>query len=155
MPFSTITSLGHPTAPTANLDRPVADASCRGAAPSGHSPGGIVVAFTPRADARLHLTMRDRLSVAHWNAALPPGSYRLVIHPRLPGDPPELGDMALVYRPSDPWAAWGFTRQGALILAWNCVTGVDAGRFAEMDEALAALLGPASQPAAAPIAVDV
>ncbi len=138
MPFSTITSSSRPTTLAARLDVPAGHASCAGTALPGRS--GIVVAFTARAEHRLHLTMRDRLSVAHWNAALPLGSYRLVIHPHLPGDPPELGDMALVYRPADPWAAWGFTRQGERILAWNCVTGIDAGRFAEMDEALTTVL---------------
>ncbi len=124
MPSSTITSPGH--------------ASCD--ASSLPSQSGIVIAFAPRPERRAHLTMRDRLSVLHWTAALPPGFDRLVIHARLPGDPPELGDMALVYRPSEPWAAWGFTRQGEAILTWNCVTGADGGHFAEMDEALEAVL---------------
>ena len=123
MPRSTIPSPGH--------------AACDGG--SLPSRSGIVIAFAPRPERRAHLTMRDRLSVIHWNAALPPGFDRLVIHARLPGDPPELGDMALAYRPAEPWAAWGFARQGEAILTWNCVTGVDAGRFAEMDEALAAV----------------
>lgn len=153
MPFSTITSPDHLTGPAATLDAAAAHAPYAGDSLPGRS--GIVIAFAPRAERRLHLTMRDRLSVAHWGAALPPGFDRLVIHPRLPGDPPELGDMALVYRPSDPWAAWGFTRQGQLILAWNCVTGVDAGRFDEMDEALAAVLGSAGHQASAGATVEV
>ncbi len=139
MPSSITITTDHPAGPTAGLDAPAGHASKAGNSLPDRS--GIVVAFTPRADRRMHLTMRDRLSVAHWNATLLPGVYRLVIHPRLPGDPPELGDMALVYRSADPWAAWGFTRQGERILAWNCVNGLDAGCFAEMDEALAAVLG--------------
>ena len=139
MSSSIIISPNHPAVPADRPDAPAEDASSAGSSLPGRS--AIVVAFAPRAERRLPLTMRDRLSVAHWNATLLPGFYRLVIHPRLPGDPPELGDMALVYRPSDPWAAWGFTRQGERILAWNCVNGADAGCFAEMDEALAAVLG--------------
>ncbi len=104
---------------------------------------GIVVPFVPRVAQRQHLTMRDRMSAASRAAELPLLGYdRLVIHSRLPGDPPELGDLLLIYRTGEPWASWGFARQGDAIMAWCCATGADVGRFGDLDEALAHVLAP-------------
>ncbi len=87
--------------------------------------------------------MRDRMRAASWQAGLAMLGYdRLVIHSRVPGDPPELGDLLLAYRIGEPWAAFGFRRQGDAILAWSCATGADIGRFADLDEALTDVLCP-------------
>lgn len=114
--------------------------------------GAIIVPFSPRAPQRQHLTVRDRMSAANWDAEMPLFGYdRLVIHNRMPGDPPELGDMLLAYRTGEPWAAWGFARDREVILAWACATGADIGRFRDLDEALTRLLCPPEPRQAVPM----
>lgn len=100
-----------------------------------------IIAFPTGRSAATRFTLEDRLEICRWAAALRRcGSDRLVIHERLPSDPPELGDYLSIYRAGQVWACCGIARQRGRILAWCSATGQDTGPFATLREALQAML---------------
>ena len=109
---------------------------------SGRPGRGEVIAFPSHRTAVSRFTLQDRLEIVRCAAALgSAGGDRLVIHDRLPTDPPEIGDWLSIYRPGEIWACCGIARQRGRILAWSSVTGEDVGPFATLREALQAMLG--------------
>ncbi len=115
-----------------------------------HPQGSKVLAFPAgRADGS-RFTMHDRLEICRWSDALRRrGCDRLVIHERMPSDPPEVGDYLSIYRAGQVWARCGVARQRTRILAWCSLTGEDIGPFDTLREALGAVL--AIEPAAVPV----
>lgn len=109
---------------------------------SGRPGRGEVIAFPSHCTAVSRFTLQDRLEIVRHAAALgSAGRDRLVIHERLPIDPPDIGDWLSIYRPGESWACCGIARQRGRIVAWSSVTGEDLGPFATLREALQAMLG--------------
>ncbi len=97
-----------------------------------------VIRLPPRA-ARPGFTRRDLAELEGW--ARGERSFTL--------EEGEAGPFAMLYPRAMPWAAWGVARQDSggadgSVLVWDCVTLADLGRFACMQEALAAMPGAAA-----------
>ncbi len=81
------------------------------------------------------------MQVGFWqDRARHAGYDRMVIHDRDEGDASEVGNFLSVHLSGQAWSRWGFSRAGASINAWCCLTGADVGEFASMNEALTAVL---------------
>jgi hypothetical protein len=108
--------------------------------------GAIIIPFPVRGPVGEHLTVEDRIAACDWEAtAILFGYDRMIIHERLPSDPPDVANFLSIYRAGEQWATWCLARRGGSLLAWACATGADIGRFRTIGEALTAiLLTPAS-----------
>ncbi len=119
----------------------------------GHPHGSTVIAFPAGRSGGSRFTVQDRLEICRWSDALRrSGCDRLVIHERMPSDPPEVGDYLSIYRAGQVWARCGVARQRSRILAWCSLTGEDMGPFDTLRDALSAVLaiGPAGRTVLAP-----
>ncbi len=90
-----------------------------------------VIRFQPRPAPGF--TSPDLIELSNWGG---PGQ-RVEIDQA--GEP--LGQFAMLFRGGAPWASWAISREGAMILAWDCVSLADIGRFETMRAALQALPG--------------
>ncbi|HTR18318.1 MAG TPA: hypothetical protein VMI52_14985 [Acetobacteraceae bacterium] len=108
--------------------------------------GAIIIPFPLRRPVVEHLTVEDRIGACEWEATAALFGYdRMIIHERLPNDPPDVANFLSIYRAGEKWATWCLARRGGALLAWACGTGADVGRFRTIGEALTAvLLTPAS-----------
>ena len=110
-------------------------------------PSAVIVSFASYARAN-RFTVRDRLDLQGWGEiAGTLGFDRLVVHERLDGDPPDVGDYLALYPRGRSWATWCLSRRSSGIVAWHCASGLDSGCFATVGDALAAILGVGRAPA--------
>ncbi len=117
----------------------------------GRSNGAEVIALHRPVGQGIRLTVADRMEVARRTASLAgTGVDRLVIHERLPWDPPELGDFLSIYRDGKPWACCSIVRERGRLFAWCAISGREFGRFETMAAALASIVGPSEHEAVRP-----
>lgn len=88
-------------------------------------------------------TMADRLELQELGGLVHELEFgRMVVHERVDGDPPDLGNYLSLYLPGRSLASWSLLRRADGIVAWHCGTGRDRGRFGSIREALLALPRP-------------
>ena len=86
-------------------------------------------------------TVRDRIELERWtDVARRCGFDRLTLHERLESDPSDVGNYLAIYPEGCCWASWGVSRRTDGIVAWDCVSGLDLGRFRSMNDALSWVL---------------
>lgn len=105
--------------------------SAGGAVNPGAAGCGQVIWLEPRMSAQ-GFTARDRSELDRWSTA----DRRVVIWESDPAP------FAMLYDGAFPWASWAVSRQNGALLAWDCISFDDIGRFDSMVEALAAIGGP-------------
>lgn len=109
----------------------------------GRSNGAEVIVLRRQPDHGIRFTVSDRIEIARRAASLDgTGIERLVIHERLPWDPPELGDFLSIYSNGKPWAGCCIARERGRLLVWCAVTGREKGPFENMAAALDTIMGP-------------
>jgi len=93
----------------------------------------------PKREAGLNrLNQQDCDDAACWRQDRARQGYRMAVCID-PAEDPDIGDFLMVYRSSEPWAAWGVARRGDAVLLWRCADGADIGTFETVAEALGAI----------------